>query len=319
MKTYALFLYKLLNKVIIQLQEKTLRNSRVIGLPFHLVLEPGNVCNLRCPLCPTPFREKRIPKGFISLDRAKNIIDQFPALVHLNLSLWGEPLLNKDLFDIIAYAQEKGIEVLIQSNLNILDKASAVKLIRSNLHTLQISLDGASQETYERYRVNGTFETVIENINILLDVQQQEDNYSTDIIWKMVVNRYNEHEVEKAKAWAHELGVEFKIVEIYSPDHLADKWKPRENVRESSLVHTDIVEKCYSLWQVATVNFNGDVLPCCSEFSREDAIGNVFEAPFKKIWNNEKYVALRKANKETLNCPACHVDKDTNWYKLWKG
>jgi len=71
------------------------------------------------------------------------------------------------------------------------------------------------------------------------------------------------------------------------------------------------MESCYSLWQVATVNFNGDVIPCCSEFSRKDAIGNLLEEPFRKIWNNEKYKNLRRQNKGTLNCQACHIDKET--------
>jgi radical SAM protein with 4Fe4S-binding SPASM domain len=310
-------LYKLINKRVVQIQERFLRNTRVWGYPFHLVLESGNVCNLRCPLCPTPHREQRIPKGMLTLENTKKIIDQFPMLIHLNLSLWGEPLLNRDIFDIIGYAKQKGIEVLIQSNLNRLDQDMAQMLIDSRLDILQISLDGASQKTYEKYRIGGDFEKVMKNIKLLRHLQNSQKKRYPVIIWKMVVNRYNEHEIEKAKAWAEDLGVDFKLVEIYTPPQLAADWKPQKELETSEYTHTDEVESCYSLWQVATVNFNGDVIPCCSEFSGEDALGNVLIEPFKKIWNNEKYQSLRKLNKKELNCAACHVDKKTNWYKLW--
>lgn len=309
--------YKIANKRVVQFQEKFIRHSLVWGQPFHLVLESGNACNLRCPLCPTPLREEGIPKGLLSFQNARRIIDQFPALIHMNLSLWGEPFLNKDIFDIIKYAKGKGIEVLVQSNLNIFSEKMAENLLDSGLDILQISLDGASQECYEKYRVGGDFARVIKNIQLIKDLQKKSNHYGTRIIWKMVVNRFNEHEKELAKSWAEKLGVEFMVVEIYTPPHLAEEWKPREEFNDSYKIHTDILESCYSLWQVATVNFNGDVIPCCSEFSRKDAIGNLFEEPFRKIWNNEIYRQLRRQNKKTLNCSACHVDKATNWYKLW--
>src|ERR1700719_1253849 len=69
------------NKRLVQIQEVFFRNQRVIGLPFSLTLESGNSCNLRCPLCPTTFREKEIPKGTLTFENAKKIIDRFPALL----------------------------------------------------------------------------------------------------------------------------------------------------------------------------------------------------------------------------------------------
>ena len=233
------------------------------------------------------------------------------------MALWGEPFLNKEIFDIITYAQNKDIEVLVQSNLNIFHRDKAQKMIESGLDALQISLDGASQETYEKYRVGGQFNKVIDNIKLIKELQKEQNNYQTKIIWKMVVNKFNEHEIDKAKEWAAELGVEFKLVEIYTPSHLEDNWKPINRLEKSKTVHTDKLPLCYSLWQVATINFNGDVLPCCSEYSPEDSIGNIFKEPFSRIWNNAKFRTLRKANKKKLNCEICHFDKDTNWYKLW--
>jgi radical SAM protein with 4Fe4S-binding SPASM domain len=308
---------RLVNKRVVQLQERFFRNSYVVGQPFHLVLETGNRCNLKCPLCPTPFRENRIPTGRLRFEDARRIIDQLPRLLHVNLSLWGEPLLNKDIFRIISYVHARDVEVLLQSNLNVLNEEMAEQLVDSGLDILQISLDGASQEAYEKYRVGGDFANVIRNIERVKAVQQRRGASRLQIVWKMVVHRYNEHEVPRAREWARELGVEFKVVEIYAPRQLHGVWKPREGVVSSAEVHSDAVSRCYSLWQVLTVNFNGDVFPCCSEFSPQDALGNILQEPLRKVWNNARFRSLRKRNRGAIDCQPCHRDKETRWYESW--
>lgn len=311
-------IYKMMNKRMIQFQEMVLRKKKVFGSPFSLVMETGNICNLRCPLCATTNREPEIPRGMTTFENAKKIIDQFPALVHINMSLWGEPFLNREIFDIIAYAQKKGIKVMIQSNLNKFDKDMAEKLILSELDHLMISLDGASQETYQRYRVGGNFSKVISHIRLLRDIQKEQNNYNTAITWKMVVNKFNEYEVDKARNWADQFGINFRTVEIYTPQCLEDQWKPSRKLGKNENVYTNAVTLCHSLWQTMVVNFNGDVFPCCSEWSPKDAMGNIFKEPVGEIWNNVRYRTLRRLNKKSLNCEACHTDKETNWYKMWR-
>ena len=313
-------LYRQANKRLIQLQEQVVRNDWVIGSPFHLVLDTGNLCNLRCPLCPTPTREKRIPKGQLTYENAKIIIDRFPALLHMNLSCWGEPFLNKDIFRIIRYGADKNIDVLIETNLNRFDAANTRKLIESGLSTLQISLDGASHETYKRMRVGGQFDRVMANINLIRDLQTKLGVDRPRILWKMIVHRHNEHEIEKARQMAHELGVDFTLNEVWVPDKLADQWVPVAEgaaTRAHRDAETGVAEKCFSLWQVAMVNFNGDVFPCCSEFTPKDALGNLLETDLKTIWNSPRYRAMRRNNRGDIKCGPCHLDKGTQWYQLW--
>lgn len=302
-----------INKKIVQIQNDFLRNERVFGYPFYINIESGNICNLKCPLCPTPQREERIPKGFLSLEDAKKIIDQFPLAKMINFSNWGEPFLNKEIFDIVRYAEDKGVRVLIETNLNALEAASLQKIIDSKLSFLKVSIDGASQETYEKYRVGGDFQKVLETLKSLRRLQKEQNNYKTKIIWQMLVNKFNEHELEKAKEHADGLKAKFIALEILTPKSEASKWQPtREN-----LSCAERQKQCWYLWQAAAVNFNGDVFPCCSEFSTKDVLGNIFKEPFKNIWNNKRYRDLRRNNKRHKNCQFCHVDKDTKWYRLW--
>ena len=251
----------------------------------------------------------------------KKILERFPALLRLNLSLWGEPFLNKQIFDIIRIAQLRHIHVMIHSNFSLpnFDEEMAQRIIDSDLNELSLSIDGASQEAYEVYRRRGDFHLVMRNLELLRRLQNQQKKKNPTVTWKMVVNKSNEHEVLTAKEMAGRLGVEFLTVEIYVPNHLQADWKPSFNIEESGLrTRNNAPDKCYSLWQVMTVNFNGDVFPCCSEWSRRDSLGNVLREPVSHIWNSPEYKRRRQNNKSgPPACSDCHVDKETNFWRNW--
>ena len=312
---------RFLNKRVVQVQERFLRNQRVIGLPFYLTLESGNSCNLRCPLCPTTFRGNSMPRGMLTFENARTILDRFPALIEVNFSLWGEPFLNKDIFDIVKYASSKKIRTIIQSNFSLprFDETMAQRILDSGLTELCLSIDGASQESYEVYRRRGDLARVLSNIELLRRLQQDQRRQSPKITWKMVVNRFNEHEIAAAHAEAKRLGLEFVAVDIYTPDHMKDAWKPIRGAEQAGVsTHTDGTAQCYQLWQVMTVNFNGDVFPCCGEWSPKDSLGNVLHQPVSAIWNHSEYRRRRANNKSgPPRCDECHLDKDTRYWQEW--
>jgi len=307
------------NKRLVQFQNEFLRNQRVLGQPFQLTLEPGNVCNLRCPLCPTPTREARLPRGMLRHADAVRIFERFPYTVQLVLSNWGEPFLNKEIFAIIRSAKERDIHVQIESNLTLFDEAKARALVETGLDTLVVALDGASQETYERYRVGGVLEDVLTNVRLLRRVQDERGDHRTELRWKFVVNRYNEHELEQARALASELGMTFQAVTIWTPPEQREQWLPRQDVHTNGRNIRGGPPRCHHLWQAISVNFNGDVFPCCSEFSPADRLGNALEEGYRTDWNSADYRARRALNQGKVDCSLCHHDRETNWYKTWIG
>ncbi|MFG0317198.1 MAG: radical SAM/SPASM domain-containing protein [Planctomycetota bacterium JB042] len=305
-----------LNKRLVQFQNGVLRNERVFGHPFHLTLEPGNVCNLRCPLCPTPTRESRLPSGLLSLEDARRILDRFPYAVQLVLSNWGEPLLNPALFDIVREAKARDLSVRMESNLTRVRDGQLEALVDSGLDRLVVALDGASQETYERYRVGGVLETVLANVRRLRAVQVERDDFRTTVVWKMVVHRWNEHELDRARDLADELGMEFEAVTIWTPDDRRE-WLPSDRRHAGRRTEDGGPTRCHHLWQSVSVNFNGDVFPCCSEFAPSDRLVNVLDEPLAPVWNSEELRRRRRANRGPVNCDRCHGDKETRWYQTW--
>lgn len=112
-------------------------------------------CNLKCRHC------RGMQKGEIDIARAKEIINEIvelkPGWVIIE---GGEALLRKDIFDILGLARQKGLDVHLISNGTLLTPETRAILKRLGVK-LMISIDGATQETYETIRRGAKFEKVV--------------------------------------------------------------------------------------------------------------------------------------------------------------
>ncbi len=223
--------------------------AEITTLPTYLTIDPFSACNLRCPLCPTGNGTNTLRKGTLQLDVFKHIIDEIGTyLYNIDLFNWGEPLLNKDIYDMISYAHERHILTSISSNFHFFDEAAAERMISSGLDYLILSIDGATPKTYKKYRVRGKFKRVVENVRILTETRKRLGKKTPYIFWQFLVFRHNEHEIEAARELALELGVdEFKTEHAYLPVATraeGEAWIPRNpehtryNLRELEAMWT---------------------------------------------------------------------------------
>ena len=67
-----------------------------------------------------------------------------------------------DLYEIIEYAKEKGLRVVMATCGYFLDDDSIAKLKKAGVSALSFSIDGANAETHDHFRdTTGAFDTVI--------------------------------------------------------------------------------------------------------------------------------------------------------------
>ncbi len=141
------------------------RVARVHYGPVNASIEPGNFCNLKCPGRVTGGRNPAArERRWATLDGMKHSVDEVATTaLQVQLFHWGEPLLNPDIFDVCSYSIERGLWTSIHSNLSIEVPRLAEKIVEAGLCNLVVSIDGASQEVYSRYRVGGDLERVLGN------------------------------------------------------------------------------------------------------------------------------------------------------------
>lgn len=294
-----------LNNYLLVEREKQMRQHYVSGYPYWLTIDPSNFCTLKCPFCPTGQTRRSREKGVLSLENFKKIADELgPYLIHIDFCNWGEPFLNPELAKLIKYAKQYNIDTKVDSNLNHFNQAYAEEIILSGLDKIIVSIDGITQETYSKYRVGGDFDTVINNLKLLINKKRELGKTNPYICWQFLVFRHNEHEVEQVKKIGKDLGVD--SVSITKAFIGNQDWIPLNNEYSRYRIKKNKVEvtsECFKPaqelycnwpWEEIAINPNGSVSVCCSVEDEKDDFGNIFERPFQDIWNNNLYRQARR-------------------------
>lgn len=291
-------------------------STRIEKFPSTVMMEPTNKCNLKCPSCPTG-------KGIIksrhemSLSRFRKIINELGFNIK-TLLLWGygEPMLHKDIFRMISYAKDKKVEcVKISTNGHFLTKNRIRHILSSGLDYLIISLDGASKETYLKYRKRGNFERVVKNIKFIVEEKKRLNKSKPIIELQFIIMRHNEHEIPKIKELSKKWGVNrlvLKTVGIFPGDeHLLPVNKKYSRYSQNLNKNNQI---CSWPWNFTVINSDGSVNICCylrTDMGKEYVMGNIFKESFTSIWNGEKYSDFRLQmlkDKSSLHiCNTCPV------------
>ena len=142
-------------------------------VPLQVDFELSTFCNYKCPMCPFGVPKSSRPPTFDSVqgwfpsDLIKKVIDEgVPlGLKAVDFSYYNEPLLRKDLIELVEYAANAGVvDVMFSTNGELLTAAIADRLLDSGLTRLMVSLYAASAETFKKLRIGGHFETVVGNL-----------------------------------------------------------------------------------------------------------------------------------------------------------
>lgn len=288
------------------------------SMPYNVVIEPTNSCNLQCPLCSTGIGAKTREKGILQFENFKKVIDEIKDYVlQLSLQNWGEATLVKDLPKMIKYASENGIFTRLSTNFSVKYNDEFMReLILSGLGILVIDLDGTDQETYEKYRKNGDLNLVLENTKKAVEIKKKNSVVYPRIQTRMIVMKHNEHQIEEFRKISRDMNVdEMELGNIQMNPNTAKNWLPKNQkyVYESYLKETKITP-CHWPWSGMTINWDGGVSPCCVVDDEKSDFGDIFEQGVKKLWNNEYYMSARsvfskeKNHSKSTICNMCKND-----------
>jgi pyruvate-formate lyase-activating enzyme len=192
-----------------------------------LQLEPTSYCNLKCPACPVTyfhtdpgFRDDRA--SILPLDVMLNVVQQLPDLEWILFYDYGEPFLHKDAIPFLQTVRRQRPDVLLHTSTNglAMDPKKIEALAAEPLIDLIIfSIDGAWQESYRRYRVNGNLQRALANMEALVRACERAGTADrVEIIWQYILFEWNDsdEEVAEARRRAADIGVPLKWVFTHS-------------------------------------------------------------------------------------------------------
>ena len=287
------------------------------GYPFVLQVEPTTRCNLSCPLCPAGRNELNRPRRDMNLDEFKGVVDDMERyLMFLIMWSWGEPFMNPELPQMIAYASERGIKTVTSTNAHFLENDDYIEaILRSGLSTLIVAIDSLREKKYRIYRKRGSLEKALAGLRKLVEMKRRLKS-DTFINMRSVVMRQNERELPRLRWFAREAGVDLFSVKTLNPscgdNALDDTLVPRNPdyrryaYKPGTLARIRMDTVCRRVWEMSNILSNGDVAPCCYDYDSSMKVGNLFKQPFTEIWNSQAYCELRrKIHDEMQSLPKC--------------
>lgn len=294
--------------------------KRVIvwGYPYSITTEPTNNCNLGCLECPTGNKTSSSPKGNMNFEIYKKIIDNIKNyIVYQMLYFQGEPFLNPDLFKMINYSEENHICTSLSTNGHFLNKKNCKKIIQSGLKKIIISMDGISQESYQKYRKGGKLDTVIDGIkNLVLEKEHLKSRYPKIII-QFLVFSHNENEIPIIKDLCKELKVnklELKSAQIINTDNnnlipKQEKYSRYYKIKNQLIFKNKLKNMCYRIWSTAVFSWDGFLIPCCFDKDLKYKFGNIINQNTLIIWKSKGFNKFRKqilSSRKSINiCSNC--------------
>jgi pyruvate-formate lyase-activating enzyme len=268
--------------------DKRRRSVRPSSLPYVATIDVNDSCGLRCPYCLTGQGRRRRPPGPIDLAYVRQVAEELGDVLLIgNIGNWGEPLMSPVVAPAIEILHARRIFTSLSSNLNIPDKAVLDAVCRAGLDYLIMSIDGASQETYSRYRRGGRLDRVLENVRHLVAYKRASGVPTPVLEWQYLVFQHNRHEVEAARRCAEDCGVDvFRAVAGVAP--------PGEEVPARGPFGPRIRDDfCQQLWHCIVVQADGGVTPCCYLFERADDLGSIEGTRLVDIRQDARFVMAR--------------------------
>ena len=320
------------------------RTGQLNYLPIKLDIENVSRCNFHCTMCQVSDWPGYKRAEDMTLAQFKELIDSQYGLIEIKLQGMGEPLLGReDFFEMIRYARSKHIWVRTTTNASILHhKENYRRLVETGVNEIQISIDGATKETFERIRRGSKFELVAQNCKLINDYCNQRNRLLTKM-W-VVLQKDNLSEFLDFGPLSHELGFKRLTYALNLTDWGQERWTAINNavtvedsispgdahhaIAEGKKLGLDVafwnVTSKYSAtssrtlcaWPFERAYISSDmrIVPCC-KIGNPDVSDLGDAHRFTEIWNSSQYQEFRQAHIEgriPTVCIECYENQTTN-------
>ncbi|MBI4855605.1 MAG: SPASM domain-containing protein [Acetobacterium woodii] len=289
------------------------------NLPLHtpllIQIFPVYACNFKCGYCIYAIDKSKhgyiSDRVFMEMDLYKKSIDgmkQFDKKVKmLRFAAIGEPLLHKNIADMIDYAKNADIadNIDIVTNGSLLTEKLSDDLINAGLSKLRISLEGLSNEDYKKNSsVNIDFNRLVQNIAYFYKNKKQSKIYIKIIDYMLKNDEYKNKFYDTFYPICDEIAIEHLTPTIADIDYskMSDE-KLDKPQNEEKMIDTNICSEPFYLMQI---NPDGKVVPCCN-MTYPEILGDVNINSVKEIWNGKKFncFRLRQLNGTKSTCDVC--------------
>jgi MoaA/NifB/PqqE/SkfB family radical SAM enzyme len=209
------------------------RSLDVGRLPSRMYIECTAACNISCTeacCAPETGITKTRQTGMLDVDLFKRVVDEAGSdLGRIDFFNYGEAFLHKRAIEMCEYIKSRFPHIYLYTSTNglMFTEDSARRLARSGIDEVTFSIDGASQDTYEKYRQRGKFDIAIRNLRAMADEKQRLRRDLPVLNWRYILFSWNDsdEEMDRARKLAMEIGIDRLSWEI--TDHPENAYSRR--------------------------------------------------------------------------------------------
>jgi radical SAM protein with 4Fe4S-binding SPASM domain len=309
---------------------RIIRKPIVWGMPISYSIEPTNHCNLKCPECPSGLGALTRPLGLLNFEDFKSWIDQIKDTgFYVQLFFQGEPYINKHLPQMIKYASAHNVYISISTNGHFVTDKNVDNVLENTPDKLIYSVDGLDEESYQKYRVGGTFKQADEGLRLLINRKKELNQKKPFVEFQFIVMKQNEHQLDEVRKYCDEVGVDklvFKTMQISSYENAIKFLPANPNYRRYQVadgkfsIKNKLKNHCFALWRTSVITWDGKVVPCCFDKDAEHSMGVLNGSAFSDIWTSEVYQKFRQSvldnRKQNSICTNCTEGLKINIFEI---
>jgi len=185
-------------------------------LPSRLYVECTAACNISCSeacCAPETGITRTRQAGMLDFDLFRRVVDEAgPSLVRIDFFNYGEAFLHKRAVDMCEYIKQTFPHIYLYTSTNglALSEAQARRLVHSGIDEVTFSIDGATPESYVKYRQRGRFAVAIANLRAMVEEKRAAGRDLPFLNWRYILFRWNDDDAEmtRARQLAAEIGVD---------------------------------------------------------------------------------------------------------------
>jgi MoaA/NifB/PqqE/SkfB family radical SAM enzyme len=300
-------------------------------------------CTFHCAMCDMPLKAaEQAKRGEQEFDTArfKEIIHEFADLGVPGLGFTGgEPLLRKDIFELMAETRRLGMIAHLNSNGWLLGEREAEQVIDIGVDSVNISLDGAAAATHDRIRkMPGSYDRAVRAVERLVSLRKKH-NSPIRIKTVAVIDASNIDEVPQMLALGRERGTD--CIELIPRQPFAGEMQkspaavdllakvdrlveallsgecegvPLENspahlrLFHSSFAGLPSPLRCTAGYNSLAVDCYGNVFPCVPWMNWSRTTGSIRQGSIADLWKSPEYQRQRD---QVTGCRDCYLNCQT--------